>query len=492
MNAKPSDLYTARRRIFTRRQIGSVQLNPASGWYLLLMLLCDVVLTEAALWLAALARQVLPFGPTLWDEGWLTSQVYLIAPIVVIIVNTTSGVYQPERLQSVRSEIGAALRAAFISTVVLAGLMYFFERQLSRWLFFYYGLFQATLMIASRLSARGLCHVGQIPLTVRRRIAIVGMGTVGQAVAEHLQQMDQAAYRVLGFIGATDGLESTPSDLPVLGTLDRAEAIVRAWKVDELVITLPVQARDQLAQLMQAIHDSPVQVAVIPDYFDLAYLYARSDELADIPVIRLKEPVLTMWQRTGKRTFDFILGTVFLAIAAPILLLSALAIKRDSPGSIFYRQRRMGEGGQEFSMFKLRTMVADADRHEARLINVQGDSVQFNKLPDDPRVTRCGKILRRWSIDELPQLINVLKGDMSLIGPRPELPALVACYSDMQRKRFAVPQGMTGWWQVNGRPQDVELKVEYDLYYVRNYSVWLDLWILLKTIGAVFGHKGAI
>ncbi len=492
MNAKPNDLYAVRHRTFTRQQIGSVQLNPSSGWYLLLMLLCDVVLTEAALWLAALARQVLPFGPTLWDEGWLTSQVYLIAPIVVIIVNTTSGVYQPERLQSVRSEIGAALRAAFISTVVLAGLMYFFERQVSRWLFFYYGLFQATLMITSRLSARGLCRIGHIPLTVRRRIAIVGMGTVGQAVAEHLQQMDQSAYHVLGFIDVADGLEAAPGNLPVLGTLDRAAAIVRAWKVDELVITLPVQARDQLAQLMQHIYDSAVQVAVIPDYFDLAYLYARSDELADIPIIRLKEPALTMRQRTFKRAFDVLLGSVFIVIAAPVLLISALAIWRDSAGPIFYRQRRVGEGGQEFSMFKLRTMVEDADRHEARLIHLRGDSVQFNKRADDPRITRVGKVLRRWSIDELPQLVNVLKGDMSLIGPRPELPTLVARYSTWQRKRFAVPQGITGWWQVNGRPQDVELKVEYDLYYVRNYSVWLDLWILLKTIGAVFGRKGAI
>ena len=459
---------------------------------MLLMLLCDVALTEVALWLAAVARQVLPFGPALWDEGWLTSQVYVIAPLVVVIINITSGVYKPERLQAAHSEIGAALRAALMSTVVLAGLMYFFERQLSRWLFFYYGLFQATLMITARLSARGLCRVWQIPLTTQRRVVIVGMGPVGQAVAEHLRQRDQAAYRVLGFIGTTDGLEAAPGEWPVLGTLDRAEAIVRAWKVDELVITLPVQARDQLAQLMQAVHDAPVQVAVIPDYFDLAYLYARSDELADVPVIRLKEPALTTGQRMFKRGCDVLLGSVFLVMAAPVLLISALAIRRDSAGPIFYRQRRVGEGGQEFSMFKLRTMVEDADQHEASLISGQGPSVQFNKLPDDPRVTRCGRILRRWSIDELPQLINVLKGDMSLIGPRPELPALVACYSYMQRKRFAVPQGMTGWWQVNGRPQDVQLKVEYDLYYVRNYSVWLDLWILLKTSGAVSGRKGAI
>jgi exopolysaccharide biosynthesis polyprenyl glycosylphosphotransferase len=492
MNAKPDDLPTTRHRTFAQRPIGAVQLNPASGWYLLLMLLCDVALTEVALWLAAVARQVLPFGPALWDEGWLTSQVYVIAPIVVVIVNITSGVYQPQRLQVAHREIGAVLRAALISTVVLAGLMYFVERQLSRWLFLYYGLFQATLMIAARLSARGLCRFWHIPLTVQRRIVIVGMGPMGQAVAEHLRQLDPTAYRVLGFIGTTDVLEAAPGEWPVLGTLDRAEAIVRAWKVDELVITLPVHARDQLKQLMQNIHESPVQVSVIPDYFDLAYLYARSDELASLPVIRLKEPALTTGQRMFKRVCDVVLGSAFLVIAAPVLLISALAIWRDSAGPIFYRQRRVGEGSREFLMFKLRTMVADADRDEARLVNVQCNSVQFNKLPDDPRVTRCGKLLRRWSIDELPQLINVLKGDMSLIGPRPELPALVACYSDMQRKRFAVPQGMTGWWQVNGRPQDVELKVEYDLYYVRNYSIWLDLWILLKTIGAVLSRRGAI
>jgi exopolysaccharide biosynthesis polyprenyl glycosylphosphotransferase len=491
MNAKPSDLYPARHRIFTRQQVGTVQLNSASGWYLLLMLLCDIALTEAALWLAAVARQILPFGPTLWDEGWLTSQVYLIAPIMVIIINTASGVYKPEHLQSARREITAVLRAAAISTVVLAGLMYFFERQLSRWLFIYYGLFQALLMIVARLAARGLCRWWQIPLTVRRRIAIVGAGSVGQAVAGHLRQMDPAYYQLLGFIDAIDNVDAGPSDWPVLGTLERAESIVRAWKVDELVITLPVHARDQLAQLMQSIHDSPVQVSVIPDYFDLAYLYARSDELANIPIIRLKEPALTMGQRTVKRVFDIVFGSMFLVIAAPVLLISALAIRHDSAGPIVYRQRRAGEGGREFWMYKLRTMVDNADQQEARLIRMQDNSVQFDKLPDDPRITHVGKLLRRWSIDELPQLINVLKGEMSLIGPRPELPNLVARYTTWQRKRFAVPQGITGWWQVNGRPQDVDLKVEYDLYYVRNYSVWLDFWILLKTIGAVFGRKGA-
>ena len=203
-------------------------------------------------------------------------------------------------------------------------------------------------------------------------------------------------------------------------------------------------------------------------------------------------PALTRRQRAFKRVCDVLLGSVFLVIAAPVLLSSAVIIRLDSPGPSFYRQRRVGEGGQEFLMFKLRTMVKDADRDEEYFIDGQGRSVQFKKQSNDPRITRVGKILRRWSLDELPQLINVIQGDMSLIGPRPELPPLLERYSTRQRKRFAVPQGMTGWWQVNGRPQDVAVKVEYDLYYVRNYSAWLDLWILFKTIGAVLGHRGAI
>jgi lipopolysaccharide/colanic/teichoic acid biosynthesis glycosyltransferase len=174
-----------------------------------------------------------------------------------------------------------------------------------------------------------------------------------------------------------------------------------------------------------------------------------------------------------------------------VLAISALAIKIDSPGPILYRQRRVGEGGKEFFMLKLRTMVCGADRDEVHMLLTDTGTLRFNKSPDDPRVTRVGKFLRRWSIDELPQLINVLQGEMSLIGPRPELPSLVERYSAWQRKRFAVPQGMTGWWQVNGRPQDVEQKVELDLYYVRSYSLGLDIWIMVKTIGAVLSRRGA-
>lgn len=491
MEAKLNSLSSARRHAFIAQHTLTTRLLPISGWYVLFMMLADFAVTEVALGLAALLRNILPFGPILHDEGQLTLLVYLIAPLVVVGTYVASGLYRPEQIQSTGREIQVALRSTVISTIMLAGLLYFLEREISRWLFLYYGLLQIVLMVGTRMSARGVCRLAHVPLTAPRRIAIVGAGEIGRAVATHLGELDPRHYRVIGFIDADCTTPSGVAHLPVLGALDYAENVVRAWKIDELLVTLPLHARMELAQLMQAVHNSPVQVSVIPDYFDLAYLYARADELADIPIVRLKEPVLSPVQRTIKRVFDIVLSGALLVISTPILLASALAVWLDSPGAVFYRQRRIGEGGRSFWMWKFRTMKCDADRHEKQLVKRGSGSVQFDKRPDDPRVTSCGRILRRWSIDELPQLVNVLKGDMSLIGPRPELPALVEGYSDMQRKRFAVPQGMTGWWQVNGRPQNVEQKVEYDLYYVRNYSVWLDAWILLKTISAVFGRRGA-
>ena len=490
MNAKPSSLRAERRP--TTQKVQSTQLHPISGWYLLFMRLCDVIVTDVALWLAVQSRQVFPFGPSLDSEGWLSLQALVIAPLIVVIVYTASGLYRVERLQSMWSEIQAALRAPLISTVVLAGCMYFVERELSRWLFIYYGIFQLLLTVLVRLAVHGLCRLADVPIKQPRRIAVIGASSIGQEIARRLERLHDTHYEVIGFIADSSeraaGLD-TIGDL--LGPLDRVEAIVRQQTIDELLIALPLDAQPQLEYIMEAVHDLPVQVTMVPDYSELAYLEARSGELVGLPVVHLKEPVLTPGQRAMKRVFDLILSSLLVIGVAPLLAVSALAIKLDSAGPVFYRQKRIGEGGKEFRMFKLRTMVSGADQHEVHMLLAQNGTLSFNKLPDDPRVTRVGKVLRRWSIDELPQLLNVLKGEMSLIGPRPELPSLVERYSAWQRKRFAVPQGMTGWWQVNGRPQDVEQKVEFDLYYVRNYSLAVDLWILIKTIGAVVSRRGA-
>ena len=172
------------------------------------------------------------------------------------------------------------------------------------------------------------------------------------------------------------------------------------------------------------------------------------------------------------------------------MALIALAIRLDSPGPVLFRQQRVGEGGRLFNMWKFRSMIEGADKQE-RVRTVQ-DRQLLDKEPNDPRVTRVGRLLRRLSLDELPQLVNVLKGEMSLVGPRPELPWLVQQYEPWQRQRLAVPQGMTGWWQVNGRSdQPMYLHTEEDMFYIQNYSLLLDLQILWRTFASVFKGKGA-
>ncbi|HXV41795.1 MAG TPA: sugar transferase, partial [Anaerolineae bacterium] len=179
-------------------------------------------------------------------------------------------------------------------------------------------------------------------------------------------------------------------------------------------------------------------------------------------------------------------------LALPIMGLIALLIKFDSPGPIVFKQQRAGENGRPFKMYKFRTMVHDAEAQHSELIQKTEAGLPIHKFYDDPRVTQFGRFLRRTSLDELPQLINILKGEMSLVGPRPELPWLVDQYEPWQRKRFEVPQGLTGWWQVNGRSDKLmHLHTDEDLYYIKHYSLWLDIQILWRTLKAVIGRTGA-
>jgi len=209
-------------------------------------------------------------------------------------------------------------------------------------------------------------------------------------------------------------------------------------------------------------------------------------------LIGLRDPAITGTNRLIKRLLDLVLASVGLVLAAPLMLGIAIAIRLDSPGPAIFRQQRVGENGRLFTIYKFRSMQADAEEHQQEVVAHPGAGVLLHKRPDDPRVTRVGRFLRRTSLDELPQLINVLKGEMSLVGPRPELPWLVEQYEAWQHKRFAVPPGITGWWQINGRSdRPMHLHTDDDIYYIQNYSPLLDLRILWRTIGVVLKGHGA-
>ena len=231
---------------------------------------------------------------------------------------------------------------------------------------------------------------------------------------------------------------------------------------------------------------------MVPDLFDLAFARTGIEDIDGIPIVSLRDPAITPIRRMIKRGFDLLIASVMLILCALPIAIIAIAIKRDSRGPVIFKQQRVGENGKLFWMLKFRTMIDGADRQWPEQIEKQADGQSVFKHRDDPRITRVGRWLRQFSLDELPQLLNVVKGEMSLVGPRPELPWLMAEYASWQFKRFNVPQGMTGWWQVNGRSEKPTLaKTRDDLYYIQNYSLWLDILILWKTIGAVLRRTGA-
>ena len=302
--------------------------------------------------------------------------------------------------------------------------------------------------------------------------------------------MPYLGLKCVGFLD--DDLSKQMGNSNVSGPLDLARQVIGDLHVDDVIIALPLSAHKRLTQIVSDLHDLPVRVRVVPDYFSLTLHRASVEEFAGLPMLDLRAPALSEYQRMVKRAFDLIISILSLPVFLPLMAVIALAVRLDSKGSVFYMAARMGENGKPFKMYKFRTMIQDADK---LLVQLDLKDEQFRtvyKRPDDPRITRVGRFLRRTSLDELPQLFNVIKGEMSLVGPRPEIPSLVECYASWQRKRFVVPQGITGWWQVNGRSdKPMHLHTDEDLYYVQHYSIWLDVQILVRTVWTVLWGHGA-
>ena len=416
--------------------------------------------------------------------------LYFAFPLIWIGAMLLVSVYDGRRNLRVVDEFGAVTLASFIAAVSMAGVLYFSYRDVSRFLFVFFVIIAYAALLGWRVGARILFRREVLGGLQKRQVLIAGAGEGGQQLSRQIRNQPFLGLQVAGFL---DDLTRPHTGALVLGRLDQVREVVLREKVDDVVIALPRSADDQLNRLVAELHDLPVKVWVIPDYFSLALHRATVEDFAGIPMLDLRAPALSEYQRMVKRGFDLLVTILSMPFALPIMGLIALLIKLDSRGPVFYRQTRVGENGRMFEFIKFRTMVQGADRmrNVEEMVDAAGHIVQ-KKRPDDPRVTRLGSFLRRSSLDELPQFFNVLNGEMSLVGPRPELPYLVDRYELWQRKRFAVPQGMTGWWQISGRSdKPMHLHTEEDLYYVQHYSIWLDLQILIKTIWVVLRGKGA-
>lgn len=455
----------------------------------------DAFLNPLGLFLASRLRAVLPFGKVMAPgTEALPLPMYILSIICWLGALLISREYEIERPSHFITRVTHLTSAAGTATILLAGLLYLTYRQVSRLQFLYAFIINLSLLLLFR---------GCVDIYLRRQtdssilspthVVIIGARNLAREVARMIKSNPAWGYRLIGYLDDVTELHGQiHEDVPVLGSSEDLLKIINDHSVSEVWSTLPPRAYDQLHKLVAKLEKIPVRIKVIPDYFSLALVQASVEMLGGFPIIGLREPVIRGLPRITKRIFDIILSLTLIILTAPFIVLIAIAIRLDSPGPIIFRQTRVGENGRLFQMLKFRTMVKDAETQFEKTKGETEETEWLYKRKDDPRVTRIGRFLRRISLDELPQLYNVLCGEMSMVGPRPELPWLVEKYKPWQRKRFAVPQGITGWWQVNGRSEKpMHLNTDEDLYYIYNHSLWLDAIILLKTPIAVLTGKGA-
>jgi exopolysaccharide biosynthesis polyprenyl glycosylphosphotransferase len=384
--------------------------------------------------------------------------------------------------------VGRLVAAVALASLAFAGLLYLSFRDVSRLQFLYFTIFNLVTLLLFHLSVLAIVRWRQRN-GWRRRVLIVGGGMFAEPLVREFERRSWAGMRIVGIVA---NHEQHVAGIPWLGDLTDTMRIVRDWRIDEVIFTLPPQQQDQIVQVSLELQQQPVMLHMVPGVLDLAFARTPVDSVGGIPLISLRESALTGSQRVFKRIFDICASLVLLLVLSPLMLVIALLIHTSSSGPIFFQQERIGEGGRRFKMVKFRTMYQDAEKRWQEIARRDMGGNLLHKFDQDPRITPIGRKLRRTSLDELPQLFNVLRGEMSLVGPRPEMPYIAAEYQPWQWQRFRVPPGITGWWQVNGRSEKpMHLHTEDDLYYIQNYSFWLDLQILLRTVRVVFNGRGA-
>jgi len=419
--------------------------------------------------------------------------LYYVFPILWVIVLATFSIYDGKKFFRVTDELSTLTAASFIASISQAGILYLTYRDFSRALFLLIVIFSYLLCVIWRLLFRLIFRMRKDTLISQKNILIVGMGLeinrVERTMARHNLATNENLYRL--DLKSQEPLKNESPEVCPL-TLKHVREFVSDNNITDVVLAFSRSSSEWISVISSNLEDLPLGVWVALDYYDLSLSTAYVENLAGVPLLDLRAPALNEYSRVLKRIFDLVVASLTLVLVSPLMILSALLVLIDDGWPVFFLQKRIGENGQPFTMIKFRTMVRDAEKMNAAGVLVDENGQAVHKSRSDPRVTRSGRFLRRLSLDELPQFINVLKGEMSIVGPRPELPYLVENYEHWQRRRLSVPPGITGWWQVNGRSDRMmHLHTEDDIYYVENYSIWLDIRIMIRTIWVVIIGRGA-
>ena len=460
------------------------------------------LLDAALIWAASAIAWYLRYEVQLFravDPAFLnpfSEYIVLFAGITLIflLVLAANGGYTARRGSSLITEIARVTNAALISIVIIVAITFGLRPfAFSRLLFLYDGVLIVFLLGAVRGFWRQVeARLRQRGLGVDR-VLIVGAGEVGRAVMRTMVARPDLGYSVVGFVDDDPVRGSTDiGRFRALGGLDGVEAIIKREGLDELIITIPWAYHRKIAALVAGCERRGVRPRVVPELFQFSLSRVDVDDLGGIPLIGVKEHNLPSTARVVKRTLDVVFAALALLALWPLFLVVAIAIKLESSGPVLFRQTRVGQNGNLFQVYKFRSMRQDAEERREALNGLNQASGPLFKIKADPRRTHVGRLIRRLSIDEFGQIINVIKGEMSWVGPRPALPEEVERYELWHRQRLDVPQGITGLPQVSGRSDlSFDEICLLDIYYIENWSLSLDLTILLQTIPQVLSGKGA-
>ncbi len=388
-------------------------------------------------------------------------------------------------------EVVRLVQAVAAAVVGMASLAFLVDLRVARaWLPLTF--ITATLVLGGQREAvrqvlAGLRRRGRL----LRRVVIVGGNRDAMALCANLKMQRALGYEVVGFVADTDSDELLEG-VPRLGSMERAREAIVASHAQGVILVSSALDTEISNQVIRQLSDASVRVDLLPSLVGVAAGRLSVRTLGRFPLVHVRPVRRRGWRQAAKRTFDLALALGGLVVTAPVLGLIALAVKLDSPGPVLFRQKRVGRKGQLFDMLKFRSMAVDAEERVAHLRELNEADGPLFKMRGDPRVTRTGRFLRRFSLDELPQLWNVVKGDMAIVGPRPALPEEITGWSPQLHERLKVKPGITGLWQVNGRSAaSFADYTNLDLYYVDNWSLLADLTIVARTIPAVLCRKGA-
>lgn len=474
----------------------------ATGVFLL-----DLSLISGAFFLAHWLRTaVLPkLFPESVPPAFYPLEAYLpLLPLVLVIwgmLLLVTGRYRSHRTVPLGDEARSVIKVCLGGMALLALTLFSFRLdrvvlendQISRLWIALVGALTCVLLLSEKIALRTVSRWVRSKGYNYRTLLIVGTHSGAIALADSIREHRYWGYRILGLIAHPDAdTTNVPERYKVLGTIDGIMPIVHDEAVDDVLFCVARRDLNRLEDLFLALSEQGICTRFALNLFPHARVPARLEDLDGTPVLSFSTVAEGWLPLAAKRVTDVVIAAMMLALALPIVLSIGLAIKLTSGGRVVYRQTRCGLNGRRFTLYKFRTMVEDAEERKRDLMHLNEMDGPVFKVREDPRVTKLGRILRRFSLDELPQLWNVVRGDMSLVGPRPPIPEEVAQYQRWQRRRLSMKPGLTCLWQISGRNHvDFDRWIELDLEYIDSWSPWLDFKILAKTVPAVLSGRGA-